>query len=124
MIREVSSLAETRTAKRRQYGLSKRVGRRTVLANITALLVKVDEFAERADDVDVLTSPCDAQLGALVEAVVKDLERLQDVAPILALVVEALVEHVHDFVEIRRAEKRASVLSAGRGGWKLQTCCR
>jgi len=94
------------------------------LANITAFLVKVDELAESADDVDVLASPCDTQLGALVEAVVEDLERLQDVAPVLALVVEALVEHVHDFVEIRRAEKMMSVLSAGIRRWKLQTCCR
>jgi hypothetical protein len=85
---------------------------RTVLANITTLLVEVDELAESTDNVDVLTSPCDTQLGALVKAVVEDLEGFQDVAPVLALVVETLVEHVHDFVEIRRAGKTESVLAA------------
>ena len=94
------------------------------MANIAAFFVKVNEFAEGADDVDVLASPCDTQLGALVEAVIKDLERFQDVAPVLALVVEALVEHVHDFVEIRRAEKMLSVLGAAIEWWTLQTCCR
>lgn len=41
-----------------------------------------------------------------MEAVVQNLERLQDVAPILPFVVEPLIEHVHDFVEVIRAELR------------------
>jgi hypothetical protein len=90
-----------------QQDSSKRIEGRTILANITTLLIEVDELAESADDVDVLASPCDTQLGALVKTVVENLEGFQDVAPVLALVVEALVEHVHDFVEIRRAEKIA-----------------
>jgi hypothetical protein len=100
------------------------MGARTVLANIATLLVEVDELAESADDVDVLASPCDTQFGALVKAVVEDLEGFQDMAPVLALVVEALVEHVHDFVEIRRAGKIASVLAVCGAAWMLQTCCR
>ena len=94
------------------------------MTDIAALLIKVDEFAEGSDNVDVLPSPCDAQLGALVKAVVENFERLQDVTPVLALVVEALVEHIHDFIEIRRAEGVVSVLVAGEALCNVQTCCR
>lgn len=38
-----------------------------------------------------------------MKAVVENLEGLEDVSPILALVVQALVNHVHDIVEIVRA---------------------
>lgn len=124
-MREVNSLAETRTNEAGQYGLGGgALATRTVLTNITTLLVKINELAEGADDVDVLASPCDAQLGALVKAVVENFERFQDMAPVLALVIEALVEHVHDFVEIRRAEDMVSVLIAGEARCELQTCCR
>jgi hypothetical protein len=109
-----------------QYGLGGgggTLGTRTILANITTLLIKINELAEGADNVDVFTSPCDAQLGALVKAVVENFERFQDVAPVLALVVEALVEHIHDFVEIRRAEGIVSVLIAAEARYNVQTCC-
>jgi hypothetical protein len=94
------------------------------LANITTLFVEVDELAESTDNVDVFTSPCDTQLRTLVKAVVEDFEGFQDVAPVLALVVETLVEHVHDFVEIRRAGKTVSVLATCEAAWMVQTCCR
>lgn len=38
-----------------------------------------------------------------MQAVVHNLQRLEDVSPVLALVVEALVEHVHNLVELGRA---------------------
>jgi phage-related minor tail protein len=38
-----------------------------------------------------------------VQTVVKDFERLQDVSPVLALVVQALVEHIHYLVEVAGA---------------------
>lgn len=74
--------------------------RPTILPNVTTVLVDVLEFAEGLDDVDVLASPGDYELGALVQAVIEDLERLEDVSPVLALVVESLVNHVHDVVEV------------------------
>lgn len=107
-----------------QCSLGGVLGTRTVLTNITTLLIKINELAEGTDNVDVLTSPCDAQLGALVKAVVENFERFQDMAPVLALVVEALVEHIHDFVEISRAEGIVSVLVAAEALCDLQTCCR
>jgi hypothetical protein len=58
------------------------------------------EFAEGLDDEDVLACPCDDHLGALVEAVIQDLQGLEDVAPVLPFVVEALIYHVHDLVEL------------------------
>lgn len=62
----------------------------------------MNEFPQRLDDVDVLPRPRDDKLAALVQAVVQHFQTLEHVAPILALVVEALVEHIHDFVEVRR----------------------
>lgn len=38
-----------------------------------------------------------------MQAVVEDLEGLQHVAPVLPLVVESFVEHVHNLVEVGRA---------------------
>jgi hypothetical protein len=51
-----------------------------------------------------------------VQTVVEDLERLQNVAPVLALVVQALVQHVHDLVEICRAVETVSAASSV-AGW-------
>ncbi len=39
-----------------------------------------------------------------MQTVVGNLERLEDVPPVLALVVEPLVDHVHDFVELGRPD--------------------
>lgn len=75
----------------------------TVLSDVSPVLVEIHKLPKRADDVDVLPRPRDAEFGALVQAVVEYFERLQHVAPILALVIEALVQHVHDFVELGRA---------------------
>jgi hypothetical protein len=35
-----------------------------------------------------------------VQTVVEHLERLENVTPVLALVIQSLVEHVHDLVEV------------------------
>jgi len=88
----------------------------TVLADIAPLLVDVLELAQGLDDVDVLARPRDDQLGALVQAVVEHLEGLEHVAPILALVVQALIEHVHDLVEVGRAGAAVSAASAADAG--------
>jgi hypothetical protein len=74
----------------------------TIQANISALFVDVLELPQGLDDEDVLHGPGDDQFRALVEAVVQDLESLQDVAPVLPLVVQTLVQHVHDLVELGR----------------------
>ena len=38
-----------------------------------------------------------------METVVEDLQRFKDVTPVLALVVQSLIQHIHNFVEICRA---------------------
>jgi hypothetical protein len=40
-----------------------------------------------------------------MQAIVEHFQRLQDVAPVFTLVVEAFVEHIHDLVKVRRASK-------------------
>ena len=77
--------------------------RLTVLANIAAILVNMLELPQCLDDVDVLARPCYHQLRALMQTVVEHFERLQDVAPVLSPIVESLIEHVHDLVEVGRA---------------------
>jgi hypothetical protein len=67
------------------------MSRPTVLTDISALLIGIHEFSEGLDNVDVLLCPCDHQLGALVEAIVENLECLQNVPPVLALVVQPLI---------------------------------
>ena len=53
-----------------------------------------------------------------MQAVVEHLERLEDVTPVLSLVVQSLVEHIHDLIEVGRA--RAAVSAAcPRGGMSL-----
>jgi hypothetical protein len=71
----------------------------TVLANVSALLIDIHELAKGLDDIQILLRPGDHELGALVEAVVQYLQCFQDMSPVLALVVQPLVEHVHDLVE-------------------------
>ena len=63
----------------------------TVLTNIATILIGILELSQCLDDVDVLARPCHNQLGAFVQTVVEDLERFQDVAPVLSLVVQSLV---------------------------------
>jgi hypothetical protein len=75
-------------------------GRHTVLSNVTAILINVLELAKGLDDVDVLARPGHDKLRAFVQTVIEDLEGLEDVAPVLALIVEALVDHVHDVVKV------------------------
>lgn len=38
-----------------------------------------------------------------METVVEDLQRFKDVTPVLALVVQSLIQHIHNFVEVCRA---------------------
>lgn len=77
--------------------------KRTVLSNIPALFVNVLEFSQCLDDVDVLSRPSYDMFGAFVKAVVQHFQRFQDMAPILAFVVQSLVEDIHDLVEGRNA---------------------
>jgi hypothetical protein len=79
------------------------VTKRTARANIASLFIEVYELPQRLDNIDVLARPRHNQLAALVQAVIQDLQALEHVPPVLALVVEALVEHVHDLVEVGAA---------------------
>jgi hypothetical protein len=69
------------------------------LADIATVFVNILELSQRLDNVDALASPRNNELRAFVQTVVEDLESLQDVSPVLALVVETLVDHIHDIVE-------------------------
>lgn len=40
-----------------------------------------------------------------METVVEHLERLENVTPILALVIQSLIQHIHNLIEIGRAAK-------------------
>jgi hypothetical protein len=64
------------------------------------------KLPQRLDDVDVLPRPRNDQLTPLMQTVIQHLEGLEHVAPVLALVVEALVQDVHDLVEGRRVAER------------------
>ena len=59
----------------------------TILTNIAALFIDILKFAEGLDDIDALASPSDDKLGTLVQAVIKYLQGLQDMTPVLSLVV-------------------------------------
>lgn len=72
----------------------------TIVSNVLAVLVDVCELAQRLDDKDVLLGPCNHHFGSLVQNVVHNLQCLEDVTPVLALIVQSLVEHVHDLVEL------------------------
>lgn len=89
--------------------------RLTILPHIPPIIIDMLKLPQRFDDKQVLPRPGNNQLRALMQAVIQHLERLQHVAPVLALVVQALVEHVHDFVELRRAvtlsERRSSEIA-------------
>ena len=113
-MREVSSLADTRTTFV-SYALSAAdIPRLTILPNISTFLVNVDEFSQGLDDVNVLARPGHHQFRALVQTVIENFEGLKDVSPIFALVVQALVEHVHNLVEIAGTRRRlAKLRSAG-----------
>jgi hypothetical protein len=83
----------------------------TIHALVLSFLVDVLELAQSLDDVDVVLGPYDNMLGAFVQAVVQHFESLQHVSPILALVVQPFVEHVHDLEEIRSSETCSRVSS-------------
>jgi hypothetical protein len=76
------------------------MGAPTVLADVPAILIDVLELAQRLDNEYVLFGPGNDQLCPFVQAVIRDLKRLQNVPPVFALVIEPLVDHIHDFVEL------------------------
>lgn len=90
----------------------------TARADIASLFIQVYELPQRLNNVNVLARPRDDQLAALVQAVIQDLQTLEHVPPVLALVVEALVEHVHDLVEVGAAVEgdAGNVGHVGAGG--------
>ncbi len=66
-------------------------GGQTILTNIATLLVDVLELAQGFNDIDALPSPRNDQFGTLMKTVVKHLQSLEYVSPILTLVVQSLV---------------------------------
>jgi hypothetical protein len=80
----------------------------TILTNIATVFINVLELPQGLDDEEILPRPSNNQLRPLVQAVVEDLERFEYVAPVLALVIESLVEHIHHLVEVGRAIEAVS----------------
>lgn len=96
----MSSLAATRTRKGQVESKKTPHEGHTILPNITSLLVNILKLPQCLDDINALARPCDDQLRSLMETVVQHLQSLQDVSPVLAFVVQALIDHVHNLVEL------------------------
>lgn len=118
---DVSSFAATRTKHDHVSNATSQKGypsrALTILANISSIIVDILELAQGLDDEDVLSRPCDNQLGSLVKAVVHNLECLQNVSPVLALVIESLVKHIHDLVEFGGPSAEGTAIVRGLVGW-------
>lgn len=80
----------------------------TILSNIATVFINVLELPQSLDDEEILPRPSYDQLRPFVQAVVEDLERFEYVAPVLALIIESLVEHIHHLVEVGRAIEAVS----------------
>ena len=78
---------------------------------IPPILIQINELAQSLNDIDILPRPRDNQLASLMQTVIQHLQTLEHVSPVLALVVEPLVEHVHDLVEIGGAVAGALAVS-------------
>lgn len=63
----------------------------------------MNELPQGLDDVNVLARPRDHQLTALMQAVVEHFQTFEHVSPVLPFVIQPLVQHVHDLVEIGAA---------------------
>lgn len=50
-----------------------------------------------------------------MEAVVQDFQGFEDVAPVLALVIQSLIQHVHNLVEICRAARKTNQFGTRQG---------
>ena len=69
-------------------------------SNVSAVIINVLELSERFDDVDILSRPRDCKLRSFVETVIQDLERFENMAPVFPLVIQALVEHIHNLIKV------------------------
>lgn len=85
-----------------------------LLTDVRALvltgLVEVLEFLEGLNDVQVLTEVEHAVVAPGVKAVVEEGERFEDMTPVLALVVEPLVKHLHDLHKVGSARQQGLAL--------------
>lgn len=60
----------------------------------------MNELPQSLDDVDVLSRPGNHQFRTFVQAVVQYFQALKYVSPVLALVVQSLIKHVHYFIKV------------------------
>lgn len=72
----------------------------TIVSDISAIVVDMLELAKSLNDEEVLARPGDDHFGSLMEDVIKHFQRLEHMSPILSLIIEALVNHVHDLVKL------------------------
>lgn len=95
----MSSLAATRTIPRQRL-LSISQGKHTILSLITSLLINILKLPERLNDVDIVLRPDNNMFRTLMETVIQHLQRFEYMAPILPLIVQPLIQHIHNFEEI------------------------
>ena len=105
--RAVSSFAATRTRNHKSVPKSHpkivRSQRLTVLANIPSVLIDILKLTEGLDDVDILPGPRHNHLRSLVETIVQNFQRFENMSPVLSLIIQPFVQHVHNLVEIAMA---------------------
>jgi hypothetical protein len=75
----------------------------TVLTHVPALFVNILELAQGLDNVDIFSGPGNDEFRSFVKTVIQNFQRLKNVTPVLAFIVQSFVEHVHYLVKIARA---------------------
>lgn len=75
----------------------------TILADVSSILIHILEFPQCLDDIEVLSRPGDDELRTLMQTVIENFEGFENVAPILALVVESLIDNVHNIIKVVRS---------------------
>src|SRR5213080_328654 len=88
--------------------LSKNGGHRTVLANISSILINVDELSQCLYNIDILPRPSYHQLGTFVETVIEDFKSFQNVPPVFALIIKSLIQHIHNLIKVVRSIELAA----------------
>ena len=70
-------------------------------ALVVVHLVKMDKFSQRLDDIEVVAGPHDTFFRAKPNQVVQNRQGLRHVAPVLALIVQSAIQHVHHLQKLR-----------------------
>ena len=88
--------------RQRRIGKKKKKKKFTILTNISTTFINILKFAQSLDNVNLLSRPGDNHFRPFMKAIVQDFERFENMTPVLALIVQSLVQHFHDFIKVRR----------------------